>query len=195
LKDRPDWDGKLLDHRWVFFTYYFLPSTSVLTGVGGVHVKAFGYPTPPGAPGTSEATATNYQIRTAGQVNKPMICIQYCINIFNKLEWAAQMMQVISLGTIKLSFLFFFRRIFNVSMNKIFSIVTITMIVLVSIWTLGFFLTFLFACKGHFSAWWTSIAILRAQCIHTIEFNNGFALSDVIMDFMFLVIPVPIVCQ
>ncbi|TEY18045.1 hypothetical protein BOTCAL_2089g00010 [Botryotinia calthae] len=135
--------------------WFVVPALILQIGMGvcviiGVHAKALGYPTPPGAPGTTAFTATNYEIRTAKQVNRVKTIISYSANNLMKLEWAVHLMQVLSLGAIKLSFLFFFRRIFAVAKYGVFHIASLIMVVLVCIWSIGFFIVFLVACKGDF---------------------------------------------
>lgn len=113
-----------------------------------------------------------------------------------QLEWILQLIQTNSLGIIKLSFVFFFRRIFNTgNKNGIFSIVSTSMIILIVLWTISFFFSFLFACRGHFTNWWTTPLDQDDFCIPPGIFEEGFALSDVIMDFLIVLMPIPMVSR
>ena len=112
-------------------------------------------------------------------------------NLAVKLERAHQVMQVIQLGAIKLSFVFFFRRIFVVHKSSNFAILTASMIGIISIWIIAFFLTFLFACGHHLSAWWSPSS--KTECVHTLAFQNGFTLSEFLMDAIIMAMPVPMV--
>lgn len=103
------------------------------------------------------------------------------------------MMQVLQLGLVKLSFVFLFRRIFSTSKFNSFGVVNTVMVVLIILWTVAFFFGFLFACRGNFAAWWISLKTFRTRCIAIKPFENGFALSDFIMDLIILLMPVPMV--
>lgn len=105
------------------------------------------------------------------------------------------MMQVLQLGFVKLSFVFFFRRIFSTSSTTPFGITTLAMAILVILWTVAFFFSTLFACRGNFAAWWISVKLLRTKCFAIIPFEGAFALSDIIMDFIIVVMPMPMVRQ
>ena len=100
-------------------------------------------------------------------------------------------MQVLQLGAIKLSFVFFFRRIFVVNKSSRFAYVTTAMIVIISLWIIAFLFGFLLACKDHTSTWWD--AATQNSCFNFLAFENGFALSDSLMDFMIMAMPVPMV--
>nr|AUW30967.1 putative GNAT-family acetyltransferase [Cladonia uncialis subsp. uncialis] len=101
------------------------------------------------------------------------------------------MMQVLQLGAIKLSFVFFFRRIFVVNKSSRFAHVTTAMIVVISLWIVAFFFGFLLACKDHTSIWWNAAS--QNSCFNFLAFENGFALSDSLMDVMIMAMPVPMV--
>lgn len=100
-------------------------------------------------------------------------------------------MQVLQLGAIKLSFVFFFRRIFVVNKSSRFAHVTTAMIVVISLWIVAFFFGFLLACKDHTSIWWNAAS--QNSCFNFLAFENGFALSDSLMDVMIMAMPVPMV--
>lgn len=69
------------------------------------------------------------------------------------------------------------------------------MIALLSVWTLSFFLAFVFACNGKFSQWWLKPDTCFGGGIPDIlAFENGFTLSDVLMDFLIIGMPIPMVC-
>ena len=69
------------------------------------------------------------------------------------------------------------------------------MILGVSAWTIGFFLAFLFACKGDFAAWWGSIVDFMTTCVDTMMLLYAFAISDVVTDIVVLLLPLPMVCS
>ena len=103
-------------------------------------------------------------------------------------------MQVLELCFVKLSFVFFYRRIFYVG-NKFqpFNVVTALVIMIIILWTFGFFFAVLFACKGNFAAWWTTEATIISACVKTVQLEYAFAVSDFVIDVIVLVLPIPMV--
>lgn len=106
--------------------------------------------------------------------------------------WSFDLMQVPALASVKLSFLFFYRRIFKTGSGGHFGIISMTLIIIVTCWAISFFFAYLFVCKGHFSAFYDSTQAVEAlYCVHTTPLNNGFAISDVITDLMIILLPIP----
>lgn len=103
-------------------------------------------------------------------------------------------MQIPALGLVKLSLLFFYRRIFSIGRGKVFNAITVGMISVITIWTIGFFFGFLFICGSHFTAYWSSLASEKVYCVNTMFLHNWYAISDVITDIIVLIIPLPLVC-
>ena len=98
-------------------------------------------------------------------------------------------MQVAALGAVKLSFVFFFRRIFIVHVSRKFAIASTAMISIIIIWTVAFFFGFVW-CGTRFSAWWGPH--FRTECTG-LSFENGLVLSDCIMDVLIMAMPIPMV--
>lgn len=69
----------------------------------------------------------------------------------------------------------------------------IGMIVLIGLWSVGFFLTFLFMCRLDFWALWTTARAIIDHCISDTNPNFSLAISDVITDVIILIIPIPLV--
>lgn len=103
-------------------------------------------------------------------------------------------MQVLGLCCVKLSFVFFYRRIFCVG-GKLqpFNILTAVVNSIMFLWTIGFFFAFLFACKGNFVAWWTSQATLTSECVKTVKLEYAFAVLDFLIDVIVFSLPIPVV--
>lgn len=93
----------------------------------------------------------------------------------------------------KLSFVFFYRRIFPRKVAKIFNVVSLTMIGIILVWTIAFFFSILFICGTDFSAYWTSTIVEKEHCVNTNMLHNAFAISDVITDIMIITLPIPMV--
>lgn len=113
-----------------------------------------------------------------------------------QLQYIFLVISVPTLGAIKTSVLFFYRRIFVVDKSSLRSAqnaMYFDMIALVGIWTVGFTFAFTFVCKGHFSAWWTSAISLMTRCVNTLELFLAFAVSDFICDVIILIMPITMV--
>ena len=110
-----------------------------------------------------------------------------------QVEWAFQMMQVLALGCVKLSFLFFYRRIFVNRSSSWFGKIIAALIVIVVMWTVSFFFALLFACKGNWSAWWGSVLDLATKCVQTLQLELALVVSDFIVDVLIMIVPIPMV--
>lgn len=104
-------------------------------------------------------------------------------------------MQALALGCIKLSFVFFYRRIFNVRGHQghgtLFNIISMSFIVLISVWMVGFFFAMLFTCPGHPAAYWASMKANPRYCWDTTNFLLAYCFSDLITDLCVLLLPIP----
>ena len=100
-------------------------------------------------------------------------------------------MQTLQLGLVKLSFLFLFKAVFATGKGSTFGIVSWAMIGLITAWTIAFFFGFLFACGTHIDAWW-NVAIGNKICLG-LNYENGFAFSDFLLDLFIIIMPVPMV--
>ena len=62
-------------------------------------------------------------------------------------------------------------------------------------WTVAFFLAFLFICGSKPRSFWISAKVELASCVETQKLHNGFAISDVILDIIIMSMSVPVVCD
>jgi len=104
--------------------------------------------------------------------------IDYSNVVFEKLAYAA----------IKLSVLFFYRRIFTV---KRFRIVNNWLIALIVVWAAAFCAADAFVCGVHPEAQWDPIAKKKYHCINVFYVLLVFAVTDVVTDIAILVTPYP----
>jgi len=133
----------------------------------GVHMRTFGYPT----------------TQTSGIETE-------------KFEYAFQPLQILAVGFTKLSFVFFYRRIFvEGRTKKAFNIVTILIACLISLWMAGFFLQYIFQCGSHFSAAWGPHEVSLVECLQGLKAENAVAISDFLTDVIVLALPVPMVLR
>ncbi|PQE28267.1 plasma membrane Pth11 protein [Rutstroemia sp. NJR-2017a WRK4] len=98
-----------------------------------------------------------------------------------------------TLGLIKLSLIFFYRRSFSVHAASRFNVVTWIAALLILLWTLSFFFSLVFICGVNFSAYWASTVIEKEYCTDTSLLHNAFAVSDVLTDVGVLSLPVPMI--
>ena len=113
-----------------------------------------------------------------------------------KLEWAFFLLLIPALGCIKLSFIFFFRRVFNVKPGRgIFNLATFGVAAVIVAWTIAFWFWFLLSCAPHLAARWVSHEANNAACRTDEESDLALAISDVITDFMILLLPVPLILR
>ncbi|KAF1955639.1 hypothetical protein CC80DRAFT_415320 [Byssothecium circinans] len=113
-----------------------------------------------------------------------------------KLQYIFVVISIPTLGFIKLSVLCLYRRIFvtdTTNVQNLHNMLYIFLLSLTAIWATGFCLAFMFACRGHFSAWWTSAISLITNCVNTLELLFSFAISDFLTDAIVILLPIPLV--
>lgn len=110
-----------------------------------------------------------------------------------QITWAFMLLQIPALCLVKLSFIYFYRRVFCTGLTTIFKHITTVVIWIILAWGISFFFAFLFICEVNFAAFWTSIRALNTHCGGLLDLQLGFAISDFITDFFVLVLPLPMV--
>lgn len=98
-------------------------------------------------------------------------------------------MQPLAIGFIKLSFLFFYRRIFFVYNS--FQIVSLVLVAITAAWIIAFFFGFTFACGTNFATNWASLAEIGEKCGFGFMATVVYAILDAVLDFVILVLPFP----
>lgn len=99
--------------------------------------------------------------------------------------------QAIAFGLVKLSVLYFYRRIF---FSRTFKTLTTIMIVFVGAWAISFFVAYLFRCGTNFWALWAPLMYLVEHCYDSKPLFYSLAISDVITDVLILSLPLFWVC-
>ena len=100
-----------------------------------------------------------------------------------KIDYAVLIFEKVTYSTIKLSVLFFFRRIFG--KNETFRIVNNILIAVITIWGLTFLFTDAFICGAD--------SHLGHPCAANSWVSLWFAITDVISDIMILALPYPMI--
>lgn len=158
-----------------------LPALILTIGLGvaliiGVTKKSLAYPTPLPPDPKRPLDASAYEIRVTRQIT-----------------WAFMLLQIPALCLVKLSFIYFYRRVFCTGLTTIFKHITTVVIWIILAWGISFFFAFLFICEVNFAAFWTSIRALNTHCGGLLDLQLGFAISDFITDFFVLVLPLPMI--
>ena len=96
-------------------------------------------------------------------------------------------------GCIKLSVVFFYRRIFvkNTPASR-FNIVTKATIVVVIIWTITFFFLTIFRAGRHVEWNWGALYLAKRGIVGSV-LNDGLFISDFVTDLWVVLLPVPLV--
>lgn len=107
-----------------------------------------------------------------------------------QLEFPFDLMQILALATIKLSILFFYRRIFR---GRAFDIASWILIGVVGAWAVTFFIAILAACGTSVAANFQTLGALKRECVDTFDILIALAVSDVVVDLAILIMPIPLV--
>lgn len=157
----------------------------------GSAMHALAQPTPLGKGPKGFLTVLNKAIVVTEKVGVSGLLISRVqSNLVFQMKFVINLTQLWAFGAIKLSVLFFYRRIFK---GKIFDICTYVMICIVVAWTLSFFFAFLFQCGTNFGANWSTLKALLTQCHAQHTYQLAMAVSDVLTDGLILLIPIPLV--
>ena len=112
-----------------------------------------------------------------------------------QIEFYFQLIMIAAYGFIKLSILFFYRRVFSVHAKSTFGIISMAVIVIIIAWTLAFFLWFLFGCRTKIYLHWAPFAEVQDQCGNPLSPEIGLVVSDLATDLIILALPLPIVSE
>ncbi|PWY87082.1 hypothetical protein BO94DRAFT_575212 [Aspergillus sclerotioniger CBS 115572] len=107
-----------------------------------------------------------------------------------QLEFPFDILQIAALTALKLSVLFFYRRIF---VGRLFNIASWTLIGIVIAWGATFIIALMSSCGTHFMANFSTLGEVVEHCINTFGLLIAFAVSDVLVDLIILAIPLPLV--
>ena len=107
-----------------------------------------------------------------------------------QLEYPFDLMQIVTLATIKMSILFFYRRIFR---GRTFEIASWVLIGVVAAWAITFFIAILAACGTSIAANFQTLSALKGECVNTFDILIALAVSDVAVDLAILIMPIPLV--
>jgi hypothetical protein len=98
---------------------------------------------------------------------------------------------IFAFGFTKLSILFFYRRIFR---GLAFDIVSWTLIAVSVGWTISFFFATVFDCGTNIERNWGNVLDVQTKCINNFKLYLDLAITDVVVDVLILLTPIPWVC-
>ncbi|KAI1801822.1 hypothetical protein F4811DRAFT_573640 [Daldinia bambusicola] len=108
-----------------------------------------------------------------------------------KYKYAFQTTEKLTFGLIKLSILFLWKRIFGPT--RYFVVFCWIMIGIISAWSLSFFFATVFQCGTQWTWNWAPIGIFLTQCTNTLNMLTVFTATDLLTDFIIMLMPAPII--
>jgi hypothetical protein len=105
--------------------------------------------------------------------------------------WITLIISILSIGLIKLSVVFLYRRIFTIS--RIFNLYSWFLTGLIVAWMIAFLGSNIFQCGSHPAAAWSSAKQIIKYCDDIDGATAALALTELIMDLMILAAPMPII--
>ncbi|PVI02976.1 hypothetical protein DM02DRAFT_652954 [Periconia macrospinosa] len=115
------------------------------------------------------------------------------ITAYRQLQYSLEMMHCLAVTFVKLSFLLFYHRIFVTPMQPVVKWLVWILIVLCTLWGLGFLFNFMFACGMHFADLWTNLATFKRSCQRIVDVNFWLGITDCILDILIFIFPIPLV--
>ena len=108
-----------------------------------------------------------------------------------KLEYVYSLMEVLGLGAIKLSIVFFYRRIFR---GRAFNIASWIIIGIIIAWVITFLVEDIASNKSHLAARFNSLTQQKEKSVINMSaVLITLAASDILVDFAILILPIPLV--
>ena len=108
--------------------------------------------------------------------------------------YAVLLMSTATLALIKLSFLFFYKRVFvydKTNWRNGRNIIMHSLMGIVIIWGLGFIFIMLAGCRSHFYAHYTPSVDAQSKCVNSFKYIHALAVSDYITDSLIILTPIP----
>lgn len=97
-------------------------------------------------------------------------------------------MQIVTLMVLKLSLLFFYRRVFR---GRFFNLASWALIGFVVAWAIAFFIAILAACGTFIRANFSTLGALKEDCVNTFVVLVCLTVFDVFVDLGIMILPMP----
>ncbi|KAI6784069.1 plasma membrane protein Pth11-like protein [Emericellopsis cladophorae] len=114
-------------------------------------------------------------------------------SLMARTEYGFTIMLPLALGCSKLSFLFFYHRIFAVDRKGAISWFLRALMVLMVLWSIAFCFGTIFECGTDFGVIWGPTMAMVEKCVDTMLMIYAFCISDFITDAIIILIPVPLI--
>lgn len=108
-----------------------------------------------------------------------------------KIQFAFQFLQCFQFAFVKSSAVFFFRRIFVSHRGTTMDWASTIMLVLINLWSVSFLIALIFGCGKNVAIHWGPLQQLEASGCDGITPEEANLISDPILDFFILVLPLP----
>ncbi|PQE27152.1 integral membrane protein [Rutstroemia sp. NJR-2017a WRK4] len=106
-----------------------------------------------------------------------------------KVEYASYVIMSLTFGTIKISVVSFYRRIF---VGEAFRRWSTFLLIFIGLWMLAFFISLTLWCGTHPAAGWTSYKEILKYCDNLADLELAFAVTDAMTDLAVILTPIPI---
>ncbi|OAG06216.1 uncharacterized protein CC84DRAFT_1245417 [Paraphaeosphaeria sporulosa] len=107
--------------------------------------------------------------------------------------WLSSVLMLPATGSVKLSTLYLYRRIFPVETMPAFNILSNLSVVVCALWTIAFFFSRVFGCGIHLQCSWASFAEISTCCTDKFLNQDVLMISDLITDVLIWLLPIPVV--
>jgi hypothetical protein len=114
------------------------------------------------------------------------------LDTYAKSKYAYQILGTIGLALIKIAVLLYYRRIFSI---KAFRIINDALIGLTLAWGIAFTLVIIFQCNPISTLWEKFEFEFAPYCIDVLDFYMSVAVSDLILDVIIFILPIPQIWQ
>ncbi|KAI0479833.1 hypothetical protein F4859DRAFT_477503 [Xylaria cf. heliscus] len=114
--------------------------------------------------------------------------------IFQRVSYVTNAIQILALGPTKLAVLLFYRRIFSVEgrvERRGFNIISLTLMVLVIVWTVSFFFTNIFTYTPVSDMWTKPPGKAHHTFEHATRMYNAQCFADMALDAIIITLPLP----
>ena len=178
------------DDLFVVIAWFLVSGTTVLTIIGTTPFPSMKMGFIDSSKGTVNGGLGRHSHQADG--GGPLLDDRTILTL--KVIYAQDIVEKLGFGCIKLSFLFFYRRIFVTGASAITKIFTDVMIALVVLWALSLFIVEILVCGAHPEVLWAyqNAAERSSSCVNTSAVLLVFAVTDVLGDL--LIIGLPLQC-
>jgi hypothetical protein len=107
-----------------------------------------------------------------------------------KVEYASYIIMSLTFGTIKISVVSFYRRIF--AGQETFRRWSMFLLVFIGLWMLAFFISLTLWCGTHPAAGWTNYKEILKYCDNLADLELAFAVTDAMTDLLVILTPIPV---